>query len=194
MQLEKKTNFEERVPSTISVVLHWIGAIAVLAALSGGLQTVYFSPMHERWTSFAWHAYAGLVVLSLVVLRLVFRVAFTYSGGDSGGFTAHLASATHLLLYMTMILAPLSGWVAASGMPCCWGLPGLPNPQLLSQGIDIQLPANPSVAYDVHVAIVWSILGLVLLHVTAALLHHFVIGDRVLARMLPGRRRVRPTK
>ena len=180
-------------PSALSVTLHWVAAIAVLSALSGGLLAVYFSPMccsNERWTSFAWHAYFGLLVLFIVVIRLVFWAAFTWPKVGHGGFrpTEYLASVTHWLLYLIMIMAPLSGWIAASGMPCCFGLPGVPHPQALSQGVGVRHAMNASAAYDVHVALVWSLLALILLHVAAALLHHFVIGDKVLAKMLPGRR------
>ena len=38
-----------------------------------------------------------------------------------------------------------------------------------------------------HGTLGWSLVGLVLLHVAAALRHHFVVKDDVLRRMLPGR-------
>jgi cytochrome b561 len=41
-------------------------------------------------------------------------------------------------------------------------------------------------AGDVHTWLAWVLLGLVGLHVAAALYHHFVRHDGVLRRMLPG--------
>jgi cytochrome b561 len=40
-------------------------------------------------------------------------------------------------------------------------------------------------AGDVHTVAMWTLLALVVLHVLAALYHHFVRRDDVLRRMLP---------
>ena len=38
---------------------------------------------------------------------------------------------------------------------------------------------------DFHIALYWTVVALLVLHVAAALKHHFVDGDEVLLRMLP---------
>jgi len=52
------------------------------------------------------------------------------------------------------------------------------------------LPADAGWVHTVgelHSTIVWILLGLVGLHIAAALGHHFILGDNVLRRMLPAR-------
>ena len=92
------------------------------------------------------------------------------------------------MMYLVMIFAPLSGWIAAAGMQCCFGLPGLPDPGALGHALNVNPSSGGSVAYDLHVVLAWSLLALILVHVVAALTHHFVIRDRVLVKMLPGRK------
>ncbi len=43
-------------------------------------------------------------------------------------------------------------------------------------------------ASQAHELLAWVMLGLLLVHVAAALHHHFRLGDEVLLRMLPGAR------
>lgn len=63
-------------PSAVSVWLHWIVSAAVFVALGSAIQAVYNSPMGAMGQGgyyFLLHAYAGLLVLGLVVARLTFR-------------------------------------------------------------------------------------------------------------------------
>jgi len=43
-------------------------------------------------------------------------------------------------------------------------------------------------AEAVHKGALWSLVALLVLHVSAALRHHFLLGDGVLRGILPGRR------
>jgi hypothetical protein len=79
---------------------------------------------------------------------------------------------------------PLLGWALsnAEGKPV--HLFGLTLPALVSADEDL---ADTLQAWHLNAA--WVLLGLVSLHVAAALWHHFVLRDEVLRRMLPKRRR-----
>jgi len=57
----------------------------------------------------------------------------------------------------------------------------LPIPDLLQKN-----PPLGEALDAVHVALVWMLLGLIGLHVLAALKHYFIDRDEVLARMTPG--------
>ena len=180
-------------PNAGSVTLHWLGAALVFLALLAGLFAVYYSSgccAADRRIAYLLHAYAGLSVLGLVVLRLMFRASYSWpptAKSGKAGFGDMVAKVIHWALYGLMILIPLTGWTMASGMGCCWYVPGLPNVNMLSLGIHSTTPADVGTAYQVHVTLAWMIIGLISLHVAAALFHHVFLQNDVLQRMLPGR-------
>jgi cytochrome b561 len=84
-----------------------------------------------------------------------------------------------------LLLLPLSGWAMVSGpqgrRPLTWfGVADLPY-------LPVTSPTAERAA-ALHGLFGWVMLALVLLHVGAALRHHLLLRDGVLARMLPGAR------
>ena len=187
-------------PNAGSVSFHWVGAALVFLALLAGLFAVYYSSgccAADRRVAYLMHAYAGLAVLGIVVLRLMFRARYSWPQTAHSGrarLDDMIAKAIHWTLYGMMILIPLTGWIMASGMGCCWSVPGLPDVNALSLGISTTTPADVGAAYRVHVALAWIIIGLIALHISASLFHHLFLKSDVLHRMLPGRLPRRATK
>ena len=93
------------------------------------------------------------------------------------------AKASHFLLYAILLIQPLVGvlhsW-AANFPIVVFGWFTLPNLTGANKALEDILAWT-------HGTLGWSLVGLVLLHVAAALRHHFVVKDDVLRRMLPGR-------
>ena len=182
-------------PHVASVSLHWIGAILVLTALLGGLYIGYYAAgccSAETRLVFLVHAYAGLTVLAVATARLIFRAAFSWpeqTGEAHGKIGNAIAAVVHFSLYAIMIFIPLTGWIMASAMPCCWEVPGLPDVRVLSFGIGNPTMVGLGAAYQVHVTLAWITIGLILLHVGAALVNHLHLRNDTLRKMLPGRLR-----
>ena len=91
------------------------------------------------------------------------------------------AEATHVLLYLLMFAVPISGWLmsSAKGFQTVWfGV--LPLPDLLDKNQQLG-----DLLKEVHEALNFGMAGLVLAHAGAALKHHVIDRDDVLARMLP---------
>lgn len=172
-------------PNIVSVIAHWAAAWAMILALYFGLSAVYGNG--PRQETFAAHAYAGLTVLGLVVIRLFLRTLLPWPKEKSGGSRIPylVAEAMHWTLYALMLLTPLTGWIVASSMGCCMAVPGLPNIDRLGSGLSIGRPVSAMTAYHVHVFFVWTLLALISLHVMAALFHHFAFRDTILVRMVP---------
>ncbi|MBC7699799.1 cytochrome b/b6 domain-containing protein, partial [Aquabacterium sp.] len=90
---------------------------------------------------------------------------------------------THWLMYGLFFAVPLIGWAysSAHGYPIVWfGV--LPLPDFV--------PVNKELAEAIkpwHGLAAFALIGLVGLHVAAALKHHFVDRDGLLLRMRPGR-------
>jgi cytochrome b561 len=167
-------------PNIASVIItHWAAALAMTLALYFGYGN---GPRQEAFVA---HAYAGLTVLGLVVVRLFLRRLLPWPEGESGGsgISRRVAEAMHWTLYALMVLTPLTGWIVASEVGCTT-VPRLPNIDHLGSSFSIDHPVSATM-YHIHVFFVWSLLALISLHVTAALFHHFVFRDTILVRMIP---------
>lgn len=162
----------------------------MILALYFGISAVYGDG--PRRDAFAAHAYAGLAVLGIVVIRLFLRTLLPWPRQERGSsrLLSAVAECMHWTLYALMVITPLTGWIVASSMGCCMTVPGLPDIDLLGSGLSMGRPVGAMAAHHVHVFLVWTLLGLIALHASAALFHHFVVRDNILIRMIPalGRR------
>lgn len=178
----------------VAMLLHWTIGIAIIANIIIGL-TFGDMPRGDptKMELIWWHKSIGLAVLLLSVLRLVWRWVNPLPPPPQGLNRWIRVSGTfmHHLLYFMMIVIPLAGWLMVSagagghGSPF-FGLFDWPAFPGLSD-----LPRSAAHPYHeafetVHVWLAWAMIGLVPAHILAALYHHFMRGDNVLLRMLPG--------
>ncbi len=169
--------------------LHWLLALLVFAQLSLGLYAAGLPLGIERLRWLSRHKSLGLAVLALALLRLAWRAANAPPAlpASMSPRERRLALATHRLIYLLLILAPLAGWMHASaaGLSVNWfGLflvPDLvPRSRALSELFRLA-----------HLGCVALLAALVAGHVAAALRHALVLRDGVLHRMLPWMPRAR---
>lgn len=175
--------------SLTAIVLHWVLALAILTVFAVGLllDDMPFSPLKLKVIN--WHKWAGVSILFLSVLRLLWRLAKRPPALPARieqampGWQRTAYHATHHLMYLLFFAVPLLGWAysSAKGYPIVWfGV--LPLPDLL--------PVNKELAEtlkEVHGLAAYGLIGLVCLHVGAALKHQFIDRDGLISRMLPGR-------
>lgn len=192
-RLTKRTLLPASIPhlftrySTPAIVLHWLAAILIVAGFGLGLTMVDMRLSPTKLRYFSWHKWIGITVLALACLRLVWRLLHRppelpaavppWQRGAS-----HLV---HCALYLLMFAVPLSGWAytSAAGVPVVYlGWVQLPDIAPVDEALAEQLKT-------LHHTLDWTLLGAVLLHVAAALKHHFLDRDEVLVRMLPLLRR-----
>lgn len=129
------------------------------------------------------HKNFGMTVLMLAVLRLAWRFKHPPPAPPSGMTQVDrwLANGTHTAFYVLLFAMPLSGWMmsSAKNYSVSWfGLFTWPN--LLSQSDDAFIFLQST-----HQVLSWTLLGITVLHIAAALKHHFWDKDTVLLRMLP---------
>nr|AID57570.1 cytochrome B561 [uncultured bacterium] len=143
--------------------------------------------MPQRFVIFQWHKSFGITVLILSLFRLIWRLTHKAPALPDGMKPWEKAAAkfTHIGFYVLMIGVPLLGWamVSASTLPV--------ENQLFYL---IPLPDMPGVSESntasrrlsqLHEIGAKLILFLFVLHLGAALKHHFVEKDGTLARMIP---------
>ncbi len=124
-----------------------------------------------------------MTVFLLLLLRLAWRVGHQPPPlPDSMPlWQRHAANGLHLLLYLLLFAIPLSGWLmsSAKGFQTVY-LGVLPLPDLIGKD-----KALGDLLRQVHEMLNMTLLVLLLAHVGAALKHHFIERDGILARMLP---------
>lgn len=171
----------------VAKLLHWFMALLLLMQLVLGVLAVVWPLSPAKLNLFIWHKSLGLALLLLVSIRLLWRWSNPVPGLPPAipNWQRQASRVSHLLLYFCLIALPLTGWVmnSASNIPLkVFWLFRLP---------DITAPdkAMAQMMKDVHLGLVVLFVLLLAVHVLAALHHHFVRRDEVLARMLPGRYR-----
>ncbi len=168
----------------ISRALHWLTVLLVAAEYIIGSVMPSIHRGTPLGTMIKIHLALGSGLLLLIVLRIVWRL--THRAPPAPPLPVRqqrLAGLTHVALYLALILMPLAGWASASARG--WPVRGfgvVPLPALVPEGKRIGFLLG-----DVHAgALYWILIGLIAVHVGAALYHRLVKRDTVLGRMLPG--------
>jgi cytochrome b561 len=164
----------------VAIALHWLLALAIVGAFGVGLYMADLPLSPTKLKLFNWHKWAGVAILALSALRLLWRLTHRPPADVAmPAWQARLAHATHGLLYLTFFAVPLTGWAmsSAKGFPIVWfGV--LPLPDFVPKDHDLG-----ELLEDVHAALAWGLALLVLAHVAGALKHHFIDRDGLLKRM-----------
>jgi len=173
-----------------AIALHWIVAALILFNLGFGLYTVDLPLSPRKLRYFSWHKWIGVTIFLLVAARLLWRLTHPAPALPSTmkPWEARAAHVSHIALYVLFFSAPLSGWLfsSAAGFQTVY-LGVLPIPDLLSKNRD--LADGLKVA---HHWINYAMGALIAVHAAAAVKHHVVNRDDVLARMLPFLKAHRP--
>lgn len=163
-----------------AITFHWTIALLVIVNLVIGIGHDYI-PALKAWM--AAHKAIGITVLVLTFGRVAWRFAHRPPPlpADVRPWERGVAHATHWTLYLLLLAMPLSGWAMVSGperRPLTWfgafDIPYLPVSK-----------AGSEIGGNAHGLLGWLMLALVVLHVAAALRHHFLLRDTTLWRMAP---------
>jgi cytochrome b561 len=170
--------------STPAIVLHWLVALLVLVGLPLGLYMVDLPLSPDKLKLYSYHKWIGITVLLLAVVRLAWRVTHTPPPlpADIAAWQRRASAIVHGLLYALIVAVPLSGWLmsSAKGFQTVWfGV--LPLPDLIGKD-----KALGDALAELHKFLNFTLLALVVMHVGAALQHHFIERRPFLQRMVWG--------
>ncbi len=176
---------------TVAKTLHWAVALGILAMFPLGFlasNAAYDTAeqLATKATLFSIHKTLGVTILVLAVIRIAWAVTqpkpvALHPERRAETFMAELV---HWLLYGSLVLVPLSGWIehaATEGFaPILWpfgqSLPFVPKSPELAE-----------VFATIHYVLQWVMLGSVGLHVAGAVKHAVIDRDATLRRMWFGR-------
>jgi cytochrome b561 len=172
--------------SGVAISLHWVLALAIVASFSVGVYMHDLPFSVARIKLFNYHKWAGITILALSLLRLLWRLTHqppplsSRQSAAMPGWQHRAANASHALMYVLFFAVPLLGWVysSAAGIPIVWfGV--LPLPDFVPVNREL---AN-ALLKPLHAYAAFTLAGVVLLHVAAAFKHQFIDRDRLMSRM-----------
>jgi cytochrome b561 len=161
---------------SIAITIHWLTAVLILALFATGLLAAGQGDPAAKLALVRFHVPLGSAVLVLTLLRIIWwwvadrRPALDT---DQPNWQRFLAHAVHIALYLVILLLASSGiatLVLSNALPAILAGTTLPDLETL-------LPRL------VHGVASKLMLGLLALHIGAALYHQFIRRDHLLARM-----------
>jgi cytochrome b561/polyisoprenoid-binding protein YceI len=176
---------------SVTKTFHWLTALLILALIPLGvianeLPYETDAQLALKAQLFSVHKTLGVLVFFVALARIIWALTQVKPGDLSAGASIqkHLAAVVHWLLYISLVIVPLSGWVhhaATSGFAPIWwpfgqNLPFVPK----DEGLAETMAAT-------HWLFSKIMIGALLLHVAGALKHHLIDKDATLRRMWFGR-------
>ncbi|MBR0846969.1 cytochrome b [Bradyrhizobium diazoefficiens] len=163
--------------------LHWGLALAILGMIGFGWWMNHVPARPDRFFYRSIHADIGYVILLLTVLRLIWRFVNPTPAmpAETSRWQKIAAHLSHGALYLVVILVAMLGWAhSGAHTPDYSDVFGLFHvPQFTAPD------REAARAYeDRHILFAYVLLALIAVHVLAALWHHFIRRDRVVARMV----------
>lgn len=166
-----------------AIWLHWIIAALVLFQIGLGLYMVDL-PRGTDTRSFFFnlHKSMGVTIALFIIARILYRLRHSAPvlPAAMAQWEQLAARWSHRLLYLCMVVMPISGYVASSfskyGVKF-WGL-ALPN-----WGWEDK--ERREFFVEIHEITAFLFIALILLHLAAALKHLLIDKDGVFQRMLP---------
>ena len=167
-----------------AIAIHWAIALLIVCGFSLGwvmTRIPGFTPAKLHY--FSWHKWIGVTVFALAAIRLAWRL--THRAPEMRSDMAPLqkiaAQAAHVILYVLMFVIPASGYLysSAAGIPVVY-LGIVPLPTLIGPDATLKV-----VLKTIHIWLNYTLFVLVAVHALAALKHHFIDRDGLLARMIP---------
>ncbi len=168
----------------IAQLFHWLIAVLVLGMIVLGLWAVNAPLGPLKLELFAIHKLTGLSIFVLMLLRLGWRLMnpTPILPPTLPGWERAAARIDQWLLYVLLLLMPISGYVvtSAANFPITvFGWFQVPLIVPHDKGLE-------DLGETVHVLSFYVLAVLLVVHIGAALRHHFILKDDILKRMLPG--------
>lgn len=182
---------------TLAILFHWTTAALSLVAYVAVYYRIWFTARAEpdNLAAIRIHTFAGVAIGVIASLRLLWRRVSPPPELPAGAGIEHVAAqAMHCVLYFFMLVMPITGYLGLRA-PLGWvSVPKFEDTALYRWldterlGLTWEEWEGP-IDWMHHTAgrlVVWVVIAL---HAAAALFHHHVRRDDVLARMLPFVRR-----
>lgn len=155
---------------SVSRLLHWVTAMVVALQLASSYLNNWQPGNPFSQVLQPWHATIGFAILILLTLRVVWLLLQLSNRPPHNGKTVLIA---HLSIYFLLLATPLSGILQGYGIRLFGSL--------VTKGIDTPFA---EIFQTLHGPFAYTLTALILGHIFMALLHHVVLRDGTLNRMV----------
>ncbi|QIQ22007.1 cytochrome b [Zophobihabitans entericus] len=166
--------------SPLQMFIHWLSAILVILVITLPLMKgVLADSFGGMGNLFMIHKSLGVLIFFITICRIVviIRQGVPEVLAKHQKLQRILSKAVQGMIYLLLLVLPLSGYLMSSRTISFFGL-------FTINGLN--LPASlQSFLHSVHIFSAYLIIALILLHILAALYHHYWCKDNVLRSMLP---------
>ena len=162
----------------ISKILHWVSALLLFIQIPLGFYLVDLDFGEQRINIENIHIIIGLTIFYLVIIRLLIKIFNPTPKLEPSIFKGQkfLAKLNHILLYVTILSITISGI-----------LKKLFNGETLTILFrEIQINENFNLAdqfYEIHILSNYTLIGLILIHISAVVVHKLFFGDNLLKKI-----------
>ena len=166
----------------IAIIIHWFMAITILYTFGLGLYMVDLT-YYDSWYkgSLDLHKSLGLTLFFVYLIRIIWRFVNVSPESAAGPkWEQRAAHVMHIGLYVMMVCLFITGYLISTADGRSISVFGLLDVPGLGSIIDNQ----EDIAGEIHEILAFILIGMVILHVLAALKHQFINKDGILMRMV----------
>lgn len=161
--------------------LHWLTVLMLVGSFAVVWSVGWLPAGPNRAQAVSLHRTIGLLVLSVTVLRVLWRLVSRRPPGIGSLPLRWVAGAVHAALLASLLMVPLLGWAYVNARGHALLLFGFRLPSLIFKDEYFS-----RVAMAGHEFLAYAFLALIGVHAAAALWHHLVLRDATLKRMWRG--------
>ena len=166
--------------------LHWFMAINIIATLifSKGMSEL---SAENKVIEYGDHGLSVTTILLFLIVRILWRARFGFPRLPNNMSALQIVAAKlmHYGFYILLVMQVTVGILLASTTQY----------DFIANGYGINYSSFDLVPKDMHktlllahIVLYWGIIAMLVVHIAAALKHHFIDKDSVLTRMLPWRK------
>ena len=161
-------------------IIHWISALVIIAMFILGLWMMELT-YYSEWYKIApfWHKSVGILLAGLTIFRFVWKVISPVPKVEGKPYEIMAAKAAHLLMYVLLFVLFASGYLISTSDGRGIDVFGW----FLIPGAGELFPDQSDIAGQIHYYVALALIGLAVIHVVAALKHHFIDRDNTLKKM-----------
>ena len=164
---------------SISKIFHWLSAAVLIIQIPLGFYLVDMDFNEKRLTIESIHVTLGLSIFYLTLLRLLYKTLNPTPPLKNSFFPGQkiIAKLNHIFLYIAILTITVSG-----------SLKKLFNGEELDMFFfNIEIQENFDLAeifYEVHILSNYTLIALILLHLSAVIIHKILFKENLLKRIL----------
>ena len=160
-------------------LIHWLMALLIITLIAIGFIMADTPDGSEKYKLLSLHKSLGVVALLLIVVRIGTRLLSQVSPLTASPFATMLRWLIHSLLYLLMLVMPLSGLL----MSWASGYSTTVFSLFTLSGSAVKIPDLASVSHTLHMSAAYGLAALIALHLVSFFYQQYIKKENILHRI-----------